>query len=1667
MTLSASSYDVLRKRLASGAESLRERLDRLDADRREVFGNVETSLRATAHINTEHRCVPRDVTTVGGRMLLGFNVRFGLKSSVGPSDVLAAYRLDGDAFVPEELGVFGGGRFAEDFAELFKFYKDTRFDRFFVDGPHLHLVFRVGKTPRDIKSFRFDVDGDDVRYAGNRFEHEVVDPPQHEFRWTRVTRDMHRDGAHPHVSIEDRVFVETVGGDLTIKVEDNTADGRGIYREPVDDPDQTLDDAEIHYAVLGNLVLLRMLPYREDSPRHFVFNSKARSVARVDEIAEACVLLPAEQGVIFPGGYALQTGVVQRFDHGQTGMRFLRSVSAPGGEDTLYLFHRVDDGMYVQLRYNRIAGRVDVPLIVHGQTIFDDGTMVCFTEHDEPATHHAVQVWTTPFSREVAAAQGQSDSRLFKIGNRDLVAAMADCRELLTLLDKDDDYEGLYVDVAKAASDIVNAYFWIGEEAAADLKEPLESIRSAAGAAIDEFERVTRVRRETADRFAEVQSEIETLTGELNRSRFDSFDAFTGALHDLRLVRGKAIALGELPHGDADAIAAMEATAAEWTDRISSRAVEFLLQPGALDPAREAIDQAGTRVEAAGTVREAKEVETSVDEAAERLELLTETVSNLRIDDAVKRASLVDALSDVLASLNRVRSKLKAKIGELTRVEGEAEFESQLKLLRQTIAGYLDVCETPEACDEYLTKVLVQVEELEGRFSEFEPFLVRLADVRGEAYEAFETRKTSLVEQRSRRAEALVAAAQRILGGIERRATSMDDPAEIAAYFAGDLMVAKVRDLVKQLEAAEDPVRAADLRGRVKAIQEAALRQQKDRRELYEDGGDVIRLGRHRFAVNRQPLELTTVVRDDALCLHLTGTGLFRPLDDPALEASRDLWDRTVAIESDEVYRAEFAADRWSSLREDSAGSSLSERGATMVKGVHDVDADRIGKALTTLRDGMGRLSFAPRVRAAAMWWAEVYGDRDDVAFFRQWASRRGRLVEAFPDVDVRRWRDRLLQRLEVDGDVLRTLFDSPDLSRVADYLIETWSDDSPAWTVWSVASEIVEKADSLPEPIGNAVADFVTAHVWATGAGADVDPRAALEVAALAVGRPDSIEVVEAEMSATVEVVGDHPRITDGEIVVDYHDLMARVEHHRDHVLPRFDAMRAAKQAAIERSRAVWRIDQLKPDVLSSFVRNRLIDEVHLPLVGDNFAKQLGTAGDDQRTDRMGLLLLISPPGYGKTTLMEYIAQRLGLAMVKINGPALGHHVTSLDPAAAPDAASRRELERLNFAFEIGDNVMLYVDDIQHCDPEFLQKFISLCDGTRRVEGVVDGTPRQFDFRGRRFAVVMAGNPYTESGEKFRIPDMLANRADIYNLGDVVAGHADAFAGSYLENALTSHPALSALAAAPVSDARNVIAAAERGSPEGIEMSVNLSPEAVAEAYQLMTRMVKVRDIVLSVNRAYIDSAATDSAARTEPAFRLQGSYRNMNRMTEKLSPLMTDEEVMAAVVDAYVREAQTLTDGAEANVLKFRELIGRMDDDQRQRWEAIKYAYVESSRTAGLSDDDAAGHLLRQLSAVRDGLESIRREIQTASASVAGGPDPQLIVQHKVPKVLSELIRGQFHLMQEWLRPLLDETVDNGRDLDRLIEELRKLIAGYEAAQDAMGGDRQVRGDGVDARS
>lgn len=405
--------------------------------------------------------------------------------------------------------------------------------------------------------------------------------------------------------------------------------------------------------------------------------------------------------------------------------------------------------------------------------------------------------------------------------------------------------------------------------------------------------------------------------------------------------------------------------------------------------------------------------------------------------------------------------------------------------------------------------------------------------------------------------------------------------------------------------------------------------------------------------------------------------------------------------------------------------------------------------------------------------------------------------------------------------------------------------------------------------------------------------------------------------------------------------------------------------------------------------------------LIGDSLAKQLGTTGDTKRTDTGGLLLLISPPGYGKTTLVEYVADRLGLLLVKVNGPALGHTVTSLDPAEAPNATARREIEKINFALEAGNNTLLYLDDIQHTSPELLQKFIPLCDATRRIEGVRDGEPRTHDLRGKRFAVFMAGNPYTESGSRFQVPDMLANRADVWNLGEVLTGKQDAFALSFVENALTANPVLAPLAGRDRTDLELLIRLAA-GDPaaRADRLTHPYAPAEVDRITAVLRHLLTARETVLAVNAAYIASAAQSDTARTEPPFRLQGSYRNMNKIAQRVQPVMNDAELSALIDDHYTAEAQTLATGAEANLLKLAELRGTPTAAQAGRWAELKAAYVRT-QTLGGPESDPLTRAVAALGLLADRVAAVESAINRAV-------DPRHLIANPAPRHAARPTRG-----------------------------------------------------------
>ncbi|MFD2827484.1 DNA repair ATPase [Leeuwenhoekiella polynyae] len=1613
-TLDGGTYAIIRGRLQKRKQELQDKLAKLNASRKMVFGSLETKLIANDRINTENNCIARDIVSLGDTCIFGYNVHFGLRTEIKLSDVFSMYRFTENRFEPIALDLLEDDTFKTDFSNLYKYYRNTIFSRFAIIGNYLHMVFQLSESVTDIKTFKWLIKEHELEYVDNRSDHEYRFPPQHEFKWLPVTRDMHRYGVHSHVSILDRVFVETIGGDLTIKIEDNTEDGKGILSEPVEQYDQTLDDGQYRFADLGNLIVLEIKPFQEDE-RYFVYNHKIRQVHKIQSVGVAAVLLPDDQGIIFPNGYYLQTGEYKIFDDGIFELKFQQKIVSPNGEDFMYVFYEPGKGVYKLMSYNIISQEIKTPIVCSGFTLLENGELCYFTAEDNQTKHHVVQIWQTPFLKGDYMPSQHTDSLLYKIGNKDIVKAMAESQALITLLNKEDNYDGLYADVAKASKDIQDAYYWLNEEDTQRLDLPLREINKAANAAIDEFEKVTELRRNAARQTKELQKEAEAIFGKIKSSSFKTINDFVALLTQLRMLRGKVISLRDVRYVDLDFLNALETEIGEQTQKISRRCVQFLLDDKALQPYHDQVAEKNKKLDSVKKVIEAKQLEEEVNQIAADLELLIDIVTNLEIEDTAHATQIVDAISLIFATINQLKAALKNKKKALGSAEAQADFTAQLKLIDQSIINYIDIASTPQKCDEFQNKISIQLEELEGKFADFEEFISVILEKREEVYAAFEARKNSLVEKRNKKALALQNASERILKGVSKRAQSLGSADEINGYFASDLMINKLRDIIVQLNELEDSGKAEELETALKVAREDALRKLKDKLDLYEDGENIIRLGKHKFGVNRQPLDLTIVLKDGVLAYHLTGTDFYQTLNHPVLLNSRQIWDQEFVSENDQVYRSAYLAYRIFNALDKNALHQASEEellaklqefsssnySEGYVKGVHDQDAVQILKALVQKHTDLGLLRYHPKIRAYAQYfWNSLESEMQQQINNKLKAS--GEVLQFFPeDEEYDFIIEMLRKKLEAFSEKTQ-LFEIKSTTVVANYLFAEFQRDDNF-----VNSEVaIELKDAFNRNLKSKQADLKFKNSYESQA--DYESKIVLvrqwvgafirnesqaksgmlpcqllrytdEVVCLILFEDDSVSKVNAISPGEIitDLKGDHKTLENGSFVFNYHDFTQTLSQFIVEDVPAFEAFRKAKHEVTESLKEELKLEEFKPKVLTSFVRNKLIDQVYFPLFGDNLAKQLGTVGDTTRTDRMGMLLLISPPGYGKTTLMEYIANRLGLVFMKINGPAIGHQVTSVDPAAATNSASREELKKLNLAFEMGNNVMLYLDDIQHCNPEFLQKFISLSDGTRKIEGVYKEKPKTYDLRGKKFCVIMAGNPYTESGAKFQIPDMLANRADIYNLGDIIGDTADLFKLSLIENSLTANPVLQQLSSTHFEDVYTLLQRLETGNNE-LQLKGNHSNRELEEYTSILEKVLKIRNTILKVNEAYIKSAAMEDAYRTEPAFKLQGSYRDMNKLVAKVVSVMNDSELQTLLLSHYESEAQTLTGSAEANLLKYKTLINSISEEEKERWESIKETFVKNNKLKGFGDANEMAQVLAQMMQFSDNLEGIKNVLQ-----------------------------------------------------------------------------------------
>ncbi|HWB82159.1 MAG TPA: DNA repair protein, partial [Nannocystaceae bacterium] len=91
---------------------------------------------------------------------------------------------------------------------------------------------------------------------------------------------------------------------------------------------------------------------------------------------------------------------------------------------------------------------------------------------------------------------------------------------------------------------------------------------------------------------------------------------------------------------------------------------------------------------------------------------------------------------------------------------------------------------------------------------------------------------------------------------------------------------------------------------------------------------------------------------------------------------------------------------------------------------------------------------------------------------------------------------------------------------------------------------------------------------------------------------------------------------------------------------------------------------------------------------------------------------------------------------------------------------------------------------------------------------------------------------------------------------------------------------------------------------------------------------------------------------------------------------PALNEDELQRLVDDHYTSESQTLTTGAEHNLLKLAELRGRLAGEALARWESIKKEF-QRLKLVGGSDDDPVARVTGVLSTLAEGLRGIQSAV------------------------------------------------------------------------------------------
>lgn len=1625
------SFSVIRNRLLSSAGDFRASVVSLDAQRKEEFGGVSLDILTNVNLLTHSLCKPVDIAKVGDLLVFGFDSDIGMKSRVEIEDVLAAYELkenDAGGFEVREVSLENTFLASTEFTQVFekhtKYNRNFRLRQLYVENDVLYMVASIDPHGKEFAHFTF-VNGDGgFKYEGYSLylpKRNASETPE----WSRTTDADIVSGLHPHISVCNKVFVETVGGDLTIKTSDDTSDGKGIYAEDVESKEQRVGDAQVKYIDLGDLVLLSIKPLSEKE-RYFVYNVPTQKVIRCDALEDGFELLEGGGGVIFSNGYAVAGGEMKVFNAEDTAARYHAHVISPSGEDVLYAFYNIAESTYTIYHYNLVNKKVAPPIHSNGFTSRKDGKLLVFrsSQNNKMEKLHKLQVWNSPFMSQenyVALQADKADTPLTRIGNPTLVSGISDCYSVLELCESEEVSEALYETILTMSDKLTDTHYWLSSDDVGAPYNHIVKVRESALQVLAEFKKVKELNQESEklvsdleEKFGRVKHAISTLTGQSPKPYIES-------LHSVKGYIGSLVAARDKRYIDLLKLEDLHSQSVLLKADVVEKLIQKLQKKQSFEVFYSALKEIDRDAEKAESSNVLDKSISALTKTSESLQSLSSEVNELDSDDSTQITVIITNLGEVFTAINSLTAKLGSKRKALVEAELKDQFAAQMVQIAQVIEVALASANTPEQCDEQSQELNAQFEKLELRFAESDDYLEQIREKCSDALQSVEAKKESLQSELSAKIQKLASSADVSIQSITAKVNTFDSIEDVHAFFQSNVLVERLNNNLARITDMGDSVLAGTYSQKLKMLRSEAITATRDRAELFEKGGSVIKLGKHRFSVNSRTPEFNIVESNGVPTAIVASTGFKQEVVDERLAAMSDYYGMSVPTESESLYRGAYLAylvirhikdskldssgyvdemvNQWRFDRTDAMDGLFDEvmksnYDGGFVRGVHDVDAKRIFQAVyPMLGSGDSGVFSVSETRQNALMLAKgmtgdgmvsilVDGLRDASKLMSiQVAKESGMATLSAIEAVKSAWKVAALGNSSVGNlvigetgseELMRNCPNEDQFAAIAEYLLACYREGVVRLVLPKEVGEVVDYViESIPENLrSNVNFDTFAALV------AHKFPSLSTELisegfSALKLVGAHKVELAFEDKNSQFMVdglVGEHKSLSSGVLSGDIEQFVNACAEHFEVHAPKFLELVKLRQEISREMQNQLRLEELKPKPMAGFVRNELIKKCYLPMVGDSLASQIGTLGSN-KAGQSGGLLLMSPPGYGKTTLLEYLSNAMGMLFVKVNGPAIGHNVTSIIPDEADSAAAKSELEKLNFALEMGDNVLVVIDDIQHLHPEFLQKFISLCDGTRRIEGQWNGVTKTYDMKGKRFAIAMAGNPYTEQGEAFKVPDMLSNRMSSYNLGDVMSGMELAFELSYIENCLSANTVTEVLSSREPEDIMTIVKMA-RGDAEVVPslMKHPYSQGELVELVDVVRHMLLVQSVVLEVNKRYIESAAQASAYRKEPPFLLQGSYRNMAKMSEKLVGAMTEQDVQALISDHYKAESQTLTVGAEENFIRIKDILGTATEGDKARWDEIVAKYQEQQSPEESVEAESLESIAKSLSAIAE---------------------------------------------------------------------------------------------------